>query len=64
MSEPNDKPQPDFTAQLDQIQTHLENFANLIEMYYQKLEKSGLPPELIHELVVEFQRMCMTPRVQ
>lgn len=52
--------QPDFIAQLDQVQAMLENIAKLLGEYYKHLIEEGIPKPLAAELVKEYQRIMLS----
>ena len=62
MSDEKTPPTPDFTAQLDQMQTHLENLANLMATYYKHLVEQGVDQDLVFALVIELQDKILTQK--
>lgn len=54
---PEEEPRPDIIAMLDQVQTCLENVANLLANYYKVLREKGIPDELAGQLTREYQQI-------
>jgi uncharacterized protein (UPF0297 family) len=46
----------DMAAQFEQMETHVENIANLMAAYYNSLVEKGVKDDLAQKLVCEFNR--------
>ncbi len=51
----------DLVAQLDQLNTSMENISAIMGNYYQSLIKAGVPEPLVFDLVRDYHKRMIYP---